>query len=345
MTLDERCGGTNEWPVRTRHVVIVVFDGVQGIDVFGPADAFYFANHVTAQDGEVAAPYAVEVAARDVGPIPTASGPSIVASRSVTDPSLRPDVLLVAGGLSVDRAADDRELVTALAALVRRSGEVVCTGALLLAETGLLDGRLATTHWALAEQLVARHPAVTVDADRIYANDSGVWSSAGVTAGIDLAMQLIRTHHGSNLAAAVARHMVVYLQRAGGQRQYSTHLAAQESSNPTIADVMAHIADHPNHDLSIPALARAVNMSERSFQRAFRTEVGVSPGKYVERARIDAARALLEHEQLGLASIAARCGFANPETLIRSFKRLVGLTPTEYRHRYPHHAGRHRAGE
>lgn len=156
-----------------------------------------------------------------------------------------------------------------------------------------------------------------------------------MTAGIDLALQLVRTHHGSQVATSVARHMVVYLQRAGGQRQYSTHLAAQRSSNPTIADVMAHIADHPGDDLSISSLAAVVNLSERSFQRLFRTEVGISPGKDVEQTRIDTARALLENEQIGLASIASRCGFASAETLIRAFKRVVGLTPTEYRDRYP----------
>lgn len=335
--LDRPGSGADDGSMRSRQVVIVVFDDVQGIDVFGPADVFYFANYVTGQEGETTPPYTVEIAAREPGTIPTASGPAIVATRAVCDPTLAPDVLLVAGGLNVDRAADDRLLVADLAQLVQRSDEVgsICTGAMLLAQTGLLDGKLATTHWALADQLIARHPDVTVDADRIYAHDHGVWSSAGVTAGIDLALQLVRTHHGSRLAASIARNMVVYLQRAGGQRQYSTHLAAQRSSNPTIADVMAHIADHPDHDLSIPELSGMVNMSERSFQRLFRTEVGISPGKYVEQARIDAARALLEHEQVGLATVAARCGFKSPETLIRAFTRIVGLTPAQYRDRYP----------
>jgi transcriptional regulator GlxA family with amidase domain len=322
--------------VRSRRVVLVVFDGVQGIDVFGPADAFYFANFVAQQRGEDRPPYSVELAALHDGPVATAAGPTILASRTLADPRLAPDLLLVAGGLSVDRAADDGDLVQALTDLAARSGEVgsVCTGAMLLAATGMLDGRLATTHWALAEHLVARHPEVEVDADRIYALDGGVWSSAGVTAGIDLALQLIRTHHGSALAADVARYLVVYLQRAGGQRQYSTHLEAHRSSNPTIRDVTAHIADHPDHDLSIAALAALVNMSERSFQRLFRAEVGTSPGRYVEQARVDAARAVLEHERVGLATVARRCGFSSQERLIRTFHRSLGVTPGEYRSRY-----------
>ncbi|MDX5400450.1 MAG: helix-turn-helix domain-containing protein, partial [Actinomycetes bacterium] len=194
--------------------------------------------------------------------------------------------------------------------------------------------RLVTTHWALAEALAHRHPGVTVDADRIFAHD-GVWTSAGVTAGIDLALQLVRTHHGSEMAAYAARNMVVYLQRAGGQRQFSTHLAAQRSSHPTIGDLMAYIADHPDADLTIAALAAHVSMSERSFQRLFTRETGMSPGRYVERTRIDAARGLLEHSDDWISAVARRCGFANVETFHRTFKRLVGVTPADYRSRFP----------
>lgn len=321
--------------MRVRQVVIVVFEGVQGIDVFGPADVFYFANHVIELTGEPTTPYTIEIAASFPGPVRTASGPSLVAERFVADPDLRPDVLLVAGGLSVGEATSERGFVDDLARLAERSGEVgsVCSGALLLAETGLLDGRTATTHWAHADQLVAQRPAVDVDADRIYAFD-GVWSSAGVTAGIDLSLQIVKTHHGGSVAADVARNMVVYLQRAGGQRQYRTHLAEQHSSHPTVADVTAHIVDHPRADLSIATLASFVNMSERSFQRLFAKELGISPGKYVERARIDAARAMLEHTEDGLAAVANQCGFASSETFLRSFKRVVGVSPTEYRQRF-----------
>ncbi len=321
--------------MRQRSVVIVVFDDVQGLDVFGPADVFYFANYLAAEAGEERPPYTVEIAARAAGPVRTASGPTIHADRALSDPDLEPDVLLVAGGLAIEAAASDPVLVAELADLAARSGEVgsVCTGALLLAEAGLLDGRRATTHWALAGLLATAHPTIDVDADRIYLHD-GVWSSAGVTAGIDLALQLLRTHHGSEIAARAARHLVVYLQRAGGQQQYSTHLAAQRSSHPTMTDLLAHIADHPDTDLSVHALADHVAMSERSFQRLFTREVGVSPGRYVERVRIDAARRLLEQTDDGVAGIARRCGFLTVETFHRAFRRLVGVTPTDYRNRF-----------
>lgn len=322
--------------MRFRSVVFVVFDGVQGVDVFGPADVFYFANYEAQRAGARTAPYAVELAGPRVGPLRTASGPRIHADRAVADPDLRPDVLLVAGGLDVGAPAADHAFVDELRGLIARSGEVgsVCTGAMLLAETGVLDGRRATTHWAMADDLAAAHPQVAVEPDRIFVHD-GVWTSAGITAGIDLALQLVRAHHGSELAAAIARNMVVYLQRAGGQQQFSTHLAAQRSSHPSIADLMAHIADHPEADLSISALAARIPMSERSFQRLFTSEVGMTPGRYVERARIDAARALLEHTDGGLDAIAARTGFRSAETFLRAFRRVVGVNPTEYRKRFP----------
>lgn len=321
--------------MRHRRIVIVVFPDVQGIDVFGPADVFYFANYVATQDGSTREPYSVEVAAIEAGPVATASGPAIVAARAIGDLDLRPDVLLVAGGLRVVPAAEDDAFVAAFAGLAARSGEVgsICTGALVLAEAGLLDGRTATTHWALAELLTTSHPEIAVDADRLYAHD-GVWTSAGVTAGIDLALQLVRTHHGAEMAAAVARLMVVYLQRAGGQAQYSAHLAAQRSSHTSIADLMAHIADHPDADLTVRALADRVLMSERSFHRLFTAQVGVSPARYVERVRIDTARRLLELGDDPLAAIARASGFRNVETLQRAFKRLVGISPGEYRARF-----------
>ncbi|MEZ5100750.1 MAG: DJ-1/PfpI family protein [Thermoleophilia bacterium] len=316
--------------MRSRSVAIVVFEGVQALDVLGPADVFYFANHVL---GGVA--YEIELVGPSVGQVTTASGPRLVVDREIHDPGLRPDVLLVAGGLATLAAAEDEGFVAALRELAGRSEEIgsVCIGALLLAETGLLDGRTATTHWALADQLRRRHPRVDVDANRIFAHD-GVWTSAGVTAGIDLALELVRTHHGTRVAAAAAKNMVVYLQRAGGQDQFSMHLAAQETGGTAMSDLMAHVADHPEEDLSVRALAARLHMSERSFQRAFTREVGTSPARYVERCRIDAVRRLLEQTDDGLQGIARQTGVRSAATLIRSFERIVGVTPTEYRARF-----------
>lgn len=320
--------------VRHRTVVIVVFDQVQGLDVFGPADVFYFANFL-AERAEHAPPYDVHLAAATTGPVRTASGPVLHADRSVFDPGLRPDVLLVAGGLAVDRAAGDPAFVAALGDLASRSKEVgsVCTGALLLAEAGLLSGRRATTHWALADRLADNHPEVRVDADSLYLLD-GVWTSAGVTAGIDLALQLVRMHHGSRMASDVARHLVVYLQRAGGQRQYSSHLAAQQATHPTIADLLAYVADHPEADLTVRALANRTSMSERSFQRLFTRETGMTPARYVEVTRLDLARGQLERTDDPLVAIARRCGFSRLETFHRSFVRIIGIRPSDYRARF-----------
>lgn len=321
--------------MRTRVVAIVVFDGVQALDVFGPADVFYFANFLAERAGDPAAPYDIRLVASRAGRVRTAAGPAVHADHTLADPQLRPDLLLVAGGLAVDQVTGDRQFLDDLTALAARSDEVgsVCTGAMILAETGLLDGRRATTHWALAEGLARAHPQVDLEPDRIFVHD-GVWSSAGVTAGIDLALELVRRHHGDEMAAEAARNLVVYLQRAGGQQQYSTHLAAQRAVTPTINDMLAHIADHPDGDLTVESLARRAGMSHRSFQRQFTREVGTSPGHYVEQVRIDAARRRLERTEDGLARVARHCGFPTVETFHRSFRRVMGVTPTEYRERF-----------
>lgn len=321
--------------MRERVVVIVVYDGVQGLDVCGPADVFYFANYLAERDGITTVPYRVELAARRAGRVRTSAGPGLHADWSIDDPDLRPDLLLVAGGLTVQTLADDADLIARLVGLAGRSDEVgsICTGAALLAEMGLLDGRAAATHWALVRDLALRHPEVRFDPDRIFIHD-GVWTSAGVTAGIDLALEIVRQHHGTAMAAEVARHLVVYLQRAGGQQQYSTHLAAQRASDQTILDLLAYIADHPNADLRVGALAEKVGMAPRSFQRLFTREVRTSPGVYVERVRVDAARRMLERTDDGIARIARRCGYGTVETFHRSFRRLTGVTPGEYRDRF-----------
>lgn len=321
--------------MRSRCVAIVVFDRVQGLDVFGPADAFYFANYLVERDGGTARPYDVQLVASSVGAVRTAAGPCLHADRAIADVDLRPDLLLVAGGLTVEQVARDRSFVEALTALAARSEQVgsVCTGAALLAAAGLLDGRRATTHWALAGQLASTHPEIDLDPDRIFVHD-GVWSSAGVTAGIDLAIELVRTHHGSAIATEVARHLVVYLQRAGGQQQYSAHLAAQQTNDPTIGDLLAHIADHPDAELTVDALADQAGLPRRSFERLFTRETGTSPGRYVERVRIDTARRMLERTPDTLSRVARRSGFSTVETFHRAFRRAMGITPGEYRERF-----------
>ena len=253
------------------------------------------------------------------------------ATTSIADVRTPIDTLVVAGGADMDDAAGDDELVhhvRRLAAGARRVTSV-CSGAFLLAAAGLLDGRRATTHWAECELLQRRYPEVTVDLDAIYVHDGNVWSSAGVTAGIDLALALIADDHGRQAAATVARQLVVYLRRSGGQAQFSALLAAQAADTEPMRDLLSWLPDHLTDDLSITALAGHVNLSERQFSRVFKAEVGTTPADHVEAARLEAACRLLESTHGSIELVAQTCGFGTPETMNRTL-------PAPARH----HAGR-----
>ena len=210
----------------------------------------------------------------------------------------------------------------------------VCTGAFLLARAGLLDGRRATTHWASCADLAARYPAVKVEADPIFVRDGDVATSAGVTAGMDLALALVEEDLGRDVALEAARHLVVFLQRPGGQAQFSAQLAAQTADRAPLRQLQAWIPDHLDEDLSVPALARRACMSDRNFARAFRRETGRTPGAYVEAARVERARIALETGDLPVEAIARQVGFGTVETLRRAFRRQVGVSPIEYRTRF-----------
>ena len=216
---------------------------------------------------------------------------------------------------------------------VRRVASV-CNGAFLLAEAGLLDGRRATTHWSRAADLAERYPAVTVDADPIFVREGEVATSAGVTSGIDLALALVEEDLGSAAARRVARQLVIFVQRPGNQRQFSVQLTAQRPTREPIRELLAHIAEHPEADLSVPALATRVGLSERQFLRVFPAETGHSPASYVEAARVEAACRLLETTDDGLDRIGRICGFGTLRTLQRSFQRVLAIAPHEYRERF-----------
>jgi transcriptional regulator GlxA family with amidase domain len=212
----------------------------------------------------------------------------------------------------------------------------VCSGAFVLAAAGLLDGRRATTHWAECHLLATTHPAVSVDGDAIYVRDGDVWTSAGVTAGIDLALALVADDHGARAAAAVARHLVVYLRRSGGQAQFSTLLAAQAAESEPVRELLAWLPDHLAADLSVPALARRVHLSERQFSRVFKAAVGVTPSEHVESSRLEAACRLLETTGHAVDHIARLCGFGAPETMNRAFRRRLNTTPGDHRRHFGH---------
>jgi transcriptional regulator GlxA family with amidase domain len=210
----------------------------------------------------------------------------------------------------------------------------VCSGAFVLAEGGLLDGRRATTHWTVCDLLARRYPQITVEPDPIYVRDGNVITSAGVTAGMDLALALLEDDLGRDLALAVARRLVLFLRRPGSQSQFSAQLAGQMAERNPLRDAQQFIAEHPDADLSVAALSRHVGMSERNFARCFRDEVGMTPARYVEQTRIETARRLLEETDEGVEAIARRCGFGSAETMRRSFIRIVRTNPNDYRKRF-----------
>jgi transcriptional regulator GlxA family with amidase domain len=310
--------------------VIVAFPGVQTLDVIGPAEVFSTAGALASND------YEVLVTAPEAGPVTASSGLCLHAERAMRHVRGRIDTLIVAGGFGTEAARSDDALIESIRSLAGRSRRVtsVCSGSFLLARAGLLDGRRATTHWAGCEALQKRHPAVDVENDSIFVRDGNVWTSAGVTAGMDLALALVEEDLGRKVALETARWLVLYVQRPGGQAQFSAQLAAQLAEHEPIRAAQSWVVEHPDADLTVEALAARASMSVRNFARVFRREVGMTPAAYVENVRVERAQRELETTRAPVETIAARCGFGTPETMRRAFRRRVGLGPTEYRARF-----------
>ncbi|MFF7408367.1 GlxA family transcriptional regulator [Streptomyces lydicus] len=310
-----------------RDVLVVLFDGVQALDVTGPVDVFNGADRAAPGN------YRIRTAALDAAPVRATSGLTLVPDLALAD-APAPHTLLVPGGEGT-RMPDPRltDWLRGNAHRARRKVSV-CSGALLLAETGLLDGRRATTHWMLCDTLAERFPAVRVEPEPIYVRDGDLATSAGVTAGIDLALALVEEDLGRDLALTVARHLVVFLRRPGNQTQFSAQLAAQTAQRRPLRDVQHWITENPAADLSVDALAGRAGLSPRHFARAFRDEVGMTPGRYVDRVRLEAARRGLEDTVDGVAQVARRCGYGTPEAMRRAFLRALGASPAEYRRRF-----------
>ena len=313
----------------TRRIVLLPFDDVQLLDVAGPSETFAMAARERAGAYELV----VASASRTI----TASSGLVIAPHCAPgDVHGRIDTLVVPGGRGTAAAMGDARYLDTLRDLARRSRRVtsVCSGAYLLAEAGLLEGRRATTHWSECDRFARRYPSIALDGDAIFVHDGKYWTSAGVTAGIDLTLALVEDDLGRDVALAVARQLVVFMRRPGGQSQFSAQLASQAASRDWLRDLQAYVAEHPEADLSVPALARRCHMSERHLSRVFTRELGVTPAGYVERARVDIARGLLEQTALGLDAVAEACGFGSVETLRRAFHRNVGVAPTDYRARF-----------
>jgi transcriptional regulator GlxA family with amidase domain len=280
--------------------------------------------------------YRVELLAATAGPLVTSSGLRLIADRGVAAVRGGIDTLLVAGGVGTPGAMRDVRLLAALRRLaprVRRLGSV-CTGTFVLAAAGLLDGRRVTTHWRACARLAHLFPSLTVDPDPIFVRDGNVYTSAGVTAGMDLALALVEEDEGRDVALEVARDMVLFLRRPGGQSQFSAQLATQAADREPLRDVQAWIADHLAADLSVEALATRAAMSPRNFARVFAHEVGLTPARFVEKIRVEAARRRLEESPHGVEHIAAECGFGSAESMRRAFLRTVRVTPSAYRSRF-----------
>ncbi|MFB7180816.1 GlxA family transcriptional regulator [Streptomyces sp. NPDC056257] len=319
-------------------VVIVAFPGVELLDVTGPAEVFSVASRVagTGHPG-----YRVEIATADGGTIDTSSGVRLLADLRLDEVTGRVDTLLVSGAVTHPdgggaEAVIDPVVTEWLRSAAPRAGRTgsVCAGAHILAAAGLLDGLTATTHWLTTAQLAAAHPDVTVDPDPIFIRAGRLWTCAGVTSGMDMALAMVADDHGHALALATARMMVMYVKRSGGQSQFSVPLSVREPSGDRIDELRQWITEHPGENLSAEALAERVNLSPRHFARLFARRTGTTPAAYVESARVESARRLLEETDASLPQVAADSGLGSVKTLHRRFQRRLGTTPAEYRRRF-----------
>jgi transcriptional regulator GlxA family with amidase domain len=314
-------------------VAIAIFSGVQALDVAGPVDVFSEANRFLAPQDH----YEVTLLSAQPGPLRASNGMTLVADATF-DQAHRPfDLALVAGGPALsDGAAPDSRLLEWLsraAARCERFGSV-CTGAFALGHAGLLDARHVTTHWQHAAQLAAQFPRAHVDFDRIYLRDGNLVTSAGVTAGIDLSLALVAEDHGPHTALAVAKRLVVFAQRQGGQSQFSPYLTAPADETSPVAKVQAHVMERIRERFTVQQLADVAGMSARNFARVFVQETQVTPHEFVERARVDAARKQLESSGAALKTIAYDCGFGTADRMRIVFMKRIGVTPMQYRERF-----------
>jgi transcriptional regulator GlxA family with amidase domain len=325
-----------------RRIVMLAYPDAQILDVTGPLEVFAVATRLLSAQDRRDPGYTVELVAATAGPVRMSSGLEVVASRAARDVRGPVDTLFVAGGEGVRSAVNDAATIEWIRRMAMRAGRVagVCSGAFLLARAGLLDGRRATTHWGSCAALARLFPRVTVEPDRIYVRDGRIATSAGVTAGMDLALALVEDDLGGELARDVARQLVLFLRRPGGQSQFSVQLAGPVANRPSLRELQSWIHEHPDADLGVEALARRMGMSPRNFARVFTRELATTPARYVERARVEAARQWLEDSRAGLDEVAEACGFGSAETLRRAFQRLLHVSPSAYREAFAHESAR-----
>lgn len=316
-----------------RMVAVVGFEGAELLDIACVTSAFAITSQV--ESIAVDTHYKVFLLTLGGRPIRCQSGLVVQADAALDKYTYPIDTLVVSGGVGHDRAAADQRLVAHVRRLAHQSRRVasVCTGAMVLAATGLLDGHRVTTHWTFAHKLATRHPQLTVDARPVFIHEGNVWTSAGITCGLDMTLALIENDHGASVAREVARAMVAYLQRPGNQSQISMFVAAPSPSHNTVRRVVDYITEHLADDLTQEALAQVAGVSPRHLLRLFQDDLGQPPGDYVRRARIEAATQLLVSTRLPLEAIARRCGYQSADTLGQTFTAHTGLAPSAYRRR------------
>lgn len=314
----------------TRDIVFVLYPGFVALDLIGPLDVFHMAVALHPGRGREDPPYRFAFVAVEPGPVVSHNGLAMIADCRPED--CAPHTLVVPGAADMSRAQGDTGLLRLVSGLAERAVRVVsvCTGALLLAACGLLDGRRATTHWSFAGELARSHPAVTVEPDAIFVHDDPLYTSAGVTAGIDLALSLMENDLSAASALEVARMLVVYRRRVGNQSQFSASLRAQSRVGARFAALHSWMEAHLAEDLSVDRLSEREGMSPRHFARVFLAKTGMPPGRFVEQLRLDRARELIESGETHLQTVAALAGFGSDEHLRRAFLRRLGMTPSHY---------------
>lgn len=321
---------------RNRKVIMVTYPDAHILDVVGPLEILTGSKYFLP---EGPAPYDVTVVAAKAGPVGTTSGLTIDAQASFADAKRdisEIDTLIVSGGHGTTSALEDDLLLDYVRAAAPHARRIVsiCTGAMILAEAGLLNGKRASTHWWWCPILERRYPKVAVDRDAIFVRDGNVWTSAGVTAGMDLALALVEMDWGHGIAVQVARYNVMYMMRPGGQSQFSAHLVAQKAEDPAINAALDYILKNPADPLTVTGLAAMAALSERTFARRFKDETGVTPAAYVETSRVQAARVALETTDQSIDQVALQTGFQNAERMRRAFQRHLGVSAGEYRERF-----------
>jgi transcriptional regulator GlxA family with amidase domain len=331
---------TQSFEPRTRRIVFVSGPDVEILDLIGPLQVFARASDMHRRASLGSAPiYSVEIVSISSSRSLIANcGVRISADRTFRKVRGKIDTLLVAGGDAIEQNKIDPEAVRWLKRIARRIRRVgsVCTGAMLLARAGLLDGRRATTHWNWCQTLIKRAPRARVDSNPIFVRDENIYTSAGVTAGMDLALALVEEDHGSQLALQVARNLVLYLRRPGGQSQFSAALSLQLTDRKPLRELEAWVLDNLQRPLTVPLLAQRVAMSPRNFARVFTNEMKTTPAKFIERLRVEAARRRLEESQNSMEMIADECGFGNVNSMRNVFQRTLKIAPGQYRRHFRH---------